>query len=241
MLARVVLVHGSRLSGAQWAPVLPRLAPYVDVVAVDLPGHGTRAGERFTLTRCAGTVQEAVGAAPSGSPVVVVGHSLGGYVALAHAARHSADLAGLVLAGCSADPVGPGAVAYRGVAALTERLGAERMERLTLRFLRHRYPPEVSEPVIAGGYHPGPTADAWREVMGGCRAAMLADVGCPVLLLNGQWDQFRLGERSFVRACPAASVEHLPGAGHLANLDRPQEFADAVLRFVRRVVLGPAR
>ena len=235
MLARVVLVHGSRLSAAQWAPVLPHLTPYVDAVPVDLPGHGVRAGEGFTLGRCAEVVQDAVASAPPGTPVVVVGHSLGGYVALAHAARHSAGLAGLVLAGCSADPVGPGAAVYRGVAALTERLGAERMERLTFRFLRRRYPPEVSEPLIAGGYFPGPTADAWRAVMGECRSAMLADVRCPVLLLNGQYDQFRLGERSFARVSPAVEVEHVAGASHLANLDRPQEFADAVLRFVRRV------
>ena len=235
MRARVALVHGSRLSAAQWAPTLPYLAPYVDTIAVDLPGHGLRAEERFTLARGIEVVQEAVASAPAGSPAVVVGHSLGGYVALAHAARHSAGLAGVVLAGCSADPVGPGAAVYRGVASLTERLGPDRMERLTVRFLRRRYPPEVSEPLIAGGYYPGPTADAWREVMGQCRAAMLADVRCPVLLLNGQYDQFRLGERSFRRFCPAAEVEHVPGASHLANLDRPEEFAEAVLRFVRRV------
>ena len=235
MVPLVVLVHGSRLSAAQWAPVLPRLTPYVDAVAVDLPGHGARAGEEFTLARCSEVVQAEVAASAPGAPVVVVGHSLGGYVALVHAARHSADLAGVVLAGCSADPVGPGAAVYRGVASLTERLGPERMERLTVRFLRRHYPPEVSEPVIAGGYYPGPTADAWREVMGQCRARMLADARCPVLLLNGQYDQFRLGERRFRRACPAAGIEHVPGAGHLANLSRPEEFADAVLRFVRRV------
>lgn len=235
MVARVVLVHGSRLSAAQWAPVLPHVTPYVDTVAVDLPGHGRRAEERFTLARCVEVVQEAVASAPVGSPVVVVGHSLGGYVALAHAARHSAGLTGVVLAGCSADPVGPGAAVYRGVASLTERLGAARMQRLTFRFLRRRYPPEVSEPLIAGGYYPAPTADAWREVMGQCRSTMLAGVRCPVLLLNGQYDQFRLGERSFVRACPSAKVEHVPGASHLANLDRPQAFAEAVLQFVREV------
>jgi pimeloyl-ACP methyl ester carboxylesterase len=228
-------VHGSRLSRAQWAPQLPLLSPYVDAVAVDLPGHGSRAGEAFTLDRCAEVVHDAVTAVADGTPVVVVGHSLGGYVALVHAARHSDDLAGVVLAGCSADPVGPGAAVYRGVASLTERLGAERMERLTFRFLRRRYPPEVSEPLVAGGYFPDPTAAAWRGVMGECRAGMLTDVRCPVLLLNGQWDQFRLGERGFLRACPAAEVEHLRGATHLANLDRPREFADAVLRFVARV------
>ncbi len=84
-----------------------------------------------------------------------------------------------------------GAAVYRGVASLTERLGAERMERPTVGFLRCRYPPEVSRPLIARGYYPGSTAVARREVMGECRATMLADVRCPVLLLNGQYHQFR--------------------------------------------------
>jgi pimeloyl-ACP methyl ester carboxylesterase len=229
---RVVLVHGSRLSAAQWAPQLPYLSPRVEPVAVDLPGHGARAAEPFTLDRCAQVIQEAVAAPPSGTPVVVVGHSLGGYAAMAHAARHGTDLAGLVLAGASATPTGPGAAAYRLVAALTERLGPTRMERLTWRFLRRRYPPEVAGPVMAGGYFPDATADAWRAVMDGCRPAMLAGLACPVLLLNGQYDQFRLGERAFRRHCPQARVEVLPGATHFANLDRPREFAEAVLRFV---------
>jgi len=235
MVARVVLVHGSRLSGAQWAPQLPHLAPYVDAVAVDLPAHGSRSAEEFTLARCAEVVQEAVTAAPSGTPVVVVGHSLGGYVAMFHASRHADDLSGLVLAGSSANPVGPGAAVYRGVAAVTDRIGEDRMRDLTFRFLRRRYPPDVSEAIITGGYYAGATGAAWREIMTRCRPELVADVGCPVLLLNGQYDQFRLGERGFRRACAQAQVEVLPGATHLANLDRPQAFAEAVLRFVREV------
>lgn len=231
----MVLVHGSRLSAAQWAPQLPLLASRVEPVAVDLPGHGGRAAEAFSLDRCAEVVQEAVAAAPAGVPVVVVGHSLGGYAAMAHAARHGSRLAGLVLAGASADPRGVGAAAYRAVAALTERAGAVRMERWTWAFLRRRYPTEVAEPVIAGGYFPSATATAWRAVMAGCRPGMLSGLDRPVLLLNGQYDQFRLGERSFMRQCPQARVEVLPGATHFANLDRPREFADAVLRFVDRV------
>ena len=39
---------------------------------------------------------------PPGSPVVLVGHSLGGYAAMAYAAAHADTLAGLVLAGRSA-------------------------------------------------------------------------------------------------------------------------------------------
>lgn len=230
MKPHVVLVHGSRLASSQWLPQLPLLEPHVEVTAVDLPGHGTRAGEPFTLERCAEVVQEAVTSSPA--PAVVVGHSLGGYVAMAHAQRHAASLAGLVLAGCTATPVGPGAAVYRGVAALTDRIGPERMTRVNDRVLRRVYPAEMIEPVIAGGYFFEPTPAAWREVMTHCRPAMLRDVRCPVLFLNGRFDQFRLGVRAFRRVVPHARVQVLPGAAHVANLDQPERFARAVLDFV---------
>lgn len=231
----LVLVHGSRLASAQWAPQLPLLEPRVRVGLVDLPGHGSRVGEEFTLARSVEVVDEAVRSAAVDARVVLVGHSLGGYVAMAHAAEHGERLSGLVLAGCSASPTGPGAAVYRAVAMLTDRLGPERMTRVNDRVLRRLYPAEVIEPVIAGGYFFAPTPAAWREVMAICRPAMVRDVPCPVLLLNGQFDQFRLGERAFLRECPEARVEVVPRASHLAGLDRPEAFAAALLRFADEV------
>lgn len=240
MSAHLVLVHGSRLSSAQWAPQLPLLEGRVSVGLVDLPGHGARAGETFTLARCVEAIDTAVDEAPAGSRVVVVGHSLGGYAAMAYAAELGSRLDGLVLAGCSASPVGPGAAIYRGVAALTDRLGPERMTRVNDRVLRRLYAADLIDPVIAGGYFFAPTAAAWSEVMDRCRPAMLAHVRCPVLLLNGQFDQMRLGTRGFVRALAAAGlpdvrVEVIRRASHIANLDQPEAFAAALLRFADSV------
>lgn len=229
-------MHGSRLASRQWAPQVALLQGRVDLTLVDLPGHGTRVAEAFTLGRCVEVIDEAVRAVPSHTPVVLVGHSLGGYAAMAYAAAHPDTLDGLVLAGSSATPTGPGAAVYRGVAALTDRLGPERMTRLNDRVLRRLYPSERIEPVIAGGYYFAPTAAAWREVMTHCRPTMLARVTCPVLLLNGQFDQLRLGVRAYLRACPRAHEEVIRRASHLSNLDQPEAFADALLRFTREVL-----
>jgi pimeloyl-ACP methyl ester carboxylesterase len=228
----LVLVHGSRLASSQWAPQIPLLRDHVGLSLVDLPGHGTRAGEAFTLDRCVEAIDQSL---LTGVPVVLVGHSLGGYVAMAYAARRASALSGLVLADASATPTGPGAAVYRGVAALTDRLGPERMTRVNNRVLRRLYPPERIEPVIAGGYFFSPTPAAWREVMAHCRPSMLHAVHCPVLLLNGRFDQFRVGTRAFLRACPQARVEIIPRAGHLSNLDQPEAFAAALLRFADSV------
>jgi pimeloyl-ACP methyl ester carboxylesterase len=233
--AHLVLVHGSRLSSAQWAPQLPLLAGRIGVTLVDLPGHGRRAAETFTLDRCVEVIDEAVRGVPDDERVVLVGHSLGGYAAMTYAARHRRSLAGLVLADASATPVGPGAAVYRGVAWLTDRLGPIRMTRVNDRVLRRFYTADWIETVIAGGYYFTPTAAAWSEVMATCRPSMLWSVECPVLLLNGQYDQFRWGTREFVKACPHARVQVIPRASHLSNLDQPEAFANALLRFAAEV------
>lgn len=235
MLPHLVAVHGSRLASSQWLPQLPLWEGRATVGLVDLPGHGRLAHEPFTLARCVEVVDDAVDHAPSGSPVVLVGHSLGGYVAMAYAAERASRLDGLVLAGCSATPTGVGAAVYRGVAAATARIGPERMTRFNDRVLRRLYPAELIEPVIAGGYYFEPTPAAWREVMTTCRPAMLADVRCPVLVVNGQWDQFRLRVRDVLRVLPDARVVTVPRASHLVNLDRPEAFADVVADFASRL------
>ncbi|MDN5892940.1 MAG: alpha/beta hydrolase [Nocardioides sp.] len=235
MVPHLVLVHGSRLSGAQWAPQLPLLERHASVGLPDLPGHGSRAGETFSLARSVEVVDEAVNAAPAGASVVLVGHSLGGYVAMAYAQHHADRLDGLVLAGCSATPKGLGAAVYRGVAALSDRLGPHRMTRINDRVLRTRYRADLIDPVIGGGYWFEPTTAAWNDVIDLCRPDMLAEVPCPVLFLNGQFDQFRFGVRDFLAQCPQAQVQILPRASHLANLDRPRAFGDALLRFTADV------
>ena len=235
MGAHLVLVHGSRLSSAQWAPQLPLLSGRVGVTLVDLPGHGSRAAEEFTLDRCVEVIDEAVAAVPSDDDAILVGHSLGGYAAMAYAAGHGRALRGLVLAGASTTPTGPGAGVYRGVAWLTDRLGPVRMTRVNDRVLRRIYPGERIEPVIAGGYYFAPTPAAWREVMARCRPSMLRSLECPVLLLNGQYDQFRWGTRAFLEACPQARVQIIPKASHLSNLDQPEAFAEALLDFAAEV------
>ncbi|MBY8875147.1 alpha/beta hydrolase [Micromonospora sp. PLK6-60] len=231
----IVLVHGTRFARGQWQPQLAALAAEFPTTAVDLPGHGSRSAEPWSLDRAADVVAEAARDLGAG-PAVVVGHSLGGYVSLHLARRHPELLAGLVLMGASAATTGPLTVPYRLIAALVGRLPADRLTRWNDRLLRRLYPPEVVAATIADGYAFHTLPIAWRDVLGRFDAASLAAVTAPVLILNGARDRvFRSGERSFARACPTARVELVPGAGHLANFDAPAAVTEAVRRFARQV------
>ena len=126
---RLVLLHGSQLSGAQWARYGALLGPDVELVVPDLPAHGSRRGEEFTWERALEVVTEAVEGGDAGAPVVLAGHSLGGYLAMAWASEHPQRLAGLALLGASAVPAGPGAALYRAIAKVEGRLGVDRMSR----------------------------------------------------------------------------------------------------------------
>ncbi|MGW5670773.1 alpha/beta fold hydrolase [Micromonospora sp. NPDC003776] len=235
----IVLVHGTRFARGQWQPQLAALAADFPVAAVDLPGHGRRSAEPWDLDRAADLVAEAVRDLDAG-PAVVVGHSLGGYVALHLARRHPDLLAGLVLMGASAATTGPLTVPYRLMAALVARVPADRLTRWNDRLLRRLYPPEVVDATIADGYAFHTLPVAWRDLFGRFDAASLAAVSAPVLILNGQRDLlFRAGERAFARARPGTRIELIPSAAHLANFDAPAAVTDAVRRFARQ--LSPTR
>ena len=232
----VVLVHGSRLASAQWSPVVPHLKAAAEIEQIhtpDLPGHGTRATAPFTLSASVQVIEESI--ARAGGPVVLVGHSLGGYVAMTYAERHPESLAALVLADCAAEPRGVGAAAYRRVVALTDRIGPEGMTRVNDRVLRRMYASADIEPVIAGGYYFEHTRTAWFDVMTHCGSHQLRRFPAPVVIVNGRFDQFRLGTREFRRAIPRSEVRVIGRAGHLSCLDQPWAFAEEIVRVASAV------
>ncbi|MFJ8945069.1 alpha/beta fold hydrolase [Streptomyces sp. NPDC102395] len=231
----IVLVHGTRFSAAQWSVQLAALRDEFPVVAVDLPGHGKRWTQPWSLTRATEIIASAVDSLDRG-PALVVGHSLGGYASLEFARRRPESLRGLVLSGASASTCGLWAVPYRWAAQLVPHLSAERLTRWNDRLLRRLYPPDVVDATVRSGYAFHTLPAAWGEVLGRFDSGAMRWVKAPVLILNGERDAvFRAGEADFARAHPCARVELIPRAGHLANFDDPDAFTDAVRHFARQL------
>lgn len=231
---RLVLVHGTQLSAAQWHGYAARLGPAVEVVTPDLPAHGTRRDEEFTWEGALAVIDEAVRSAPPRRPVVLGGHSLGGYLAMAWAARHPDALAGLVPMGSCAIPRGPGAAAYRLWGRLAQRLGPERMTTVMDRQF-DRFVPDA-EHVLAmrqAGYTVAGMGPSWQGVMTEIRPELLGDVSCPIWFVNGQFDQLRINAKAFAgaaRRSPRVTVVMIPRAPHIFPMTHPTETTNVLAR-----------
>ena len=234
-VALLILLHGTRLSGAQWAGYAERLADVAEVVAPDLPGHGRRADAPFTLAGAVRVVQELVDGAGE-RPVFVAGHSLGGFVAMSHAEQQPSRLAGLALIGSATEPGGPGAIVYRLLARLWTLAGPGRMQRFDALTLGRVADPQIWAAIQADGEYYAAVDAAWSEVMRHCGAHQLRQVACPVLVLGGRWDQVHLQARRFAAAAPRGQAVTVPGRTHLWPMTHPAEVAGQLRRFVGAVL-----
>ncbi|EKC49577.1 hydrolase, alpha/beta fold family protein, partial [human gut metagenome] len=104
----VVLLHGYLESLLVWDDFVPFLYKKLRVVTLDLPGHGISVvtGGTHTMEFLADTVADALHALGI-SRCTLVGHSMGGYVALAFCERHPEMLDGLVLLSSTPNPDTP--------------------------------------------------------------------------------------------------------------------------------------
>ena len=228
----IVFVHGTRLSRTMWRAQMDDLRDTYRVVALDLPGHGHLADRPFTLTAASDEVASAIEEA-AGGHAVVVGLSLGAYVAMDLAARRPELVRGLVLSGATTEPVGLLAAPYLALAWVMDRFDGPGLDALNAWFFRTRFPAAIADPIVAGGFWSAGGAQALRAIVGERFAPRLAAYPGPALIVNGEWDLlFRLAAGTFARSARDARRVRLRGATHLANMDRPAAFSFAVRRFV---------
>jgi pimeloyl-ACP methyl ester carboxylesterase len=232
----IVFIHGTRLTRSQWAPQVRLLSGRFRCVSVDLPGHGALAAEPFTLAGAVAVVAAAIEAEVPSGRALLVGLSLGGYVAIDTAEAHPERVAGLVLAGCSAEAFGPMTWPFRGFATVMERTPRLLLGLMNRSFFRLRYPRSVAEPIIEGGFWPVAGAVAARLLIGRRYLDRLGGLWTRVLVINGTLDPvFGPQGEYWAASCRDGRHVRLPHAMHLSNLDRPRTFANHVAAFMERI------
>jgi pimeloyl-ACP methyl ester carboxylesterase len=96
--ALVVLVHGWSCDSNYWQAQLPALREHYAVATVDLAGHGGSGANRasWSMADFGDDVVRVVNALPDYQKVVLVGHSMGGPVAVEAARRLKGRVAGII-------------------------------------------------------------------------------------------------------------------------------------------------
>lgn len=218
-----------------WQPQMERLADEFRVMAVDLAGHGSLKGETFHVEHSADELAAVIDEA-AGGRALVVGLSLGGYIAMEFGARYAEKAAGLVVGSASVEPQGWYAFPYSVLSRLMEKLPEPWLNWMSRKFFVWIYGERRAEPLIAPGFFMRGGAAGIREVMHEKFAPKLAAYPGPVLLLNGAWDLgFRLHEKKFLAAAENAKLQVIPGAFHISNIDQPEAFSEAVRAFARSI------
>jgi 3-oxoadipate enol-lactonase len=243
----VVLIHGYPLDGAMWSGVSRALMSRFRVVKPDLPGRGD------TVAPSAGSMEdyadflEAILQALE-TPAGLAGFSMGGYAALALARRRPEKLAALALVDTRAQPDDEAGRAKRDEAIATARSGGvqpiadamigkllspaslgnrdlvERVRRIMLR--------QTPETVAGDLAAMRDRADA-RPALSG--------IAVPTLVVVGAEDALTppADAEAMAAAIPGARLATIPGAGHLAPMERPGAVAAALGDFFA-AALGPA-
>jgi pimeloyl-ACP methyl ester carboxylesterase len=253
----VVLVHGGPGSydHSYFKPHFARLASEAQVVYLDLRGHGRSARHDpadWSFELCADDVRAFCDALGIDRPVVL-GHSMGGFVAMLYGARHPGHAAGLIL---------QSTMARFDLARLVEgfrRFGGDEVAELARRDyggdpvtdeewarVFAAFGPKVpSQDELARRIRNPELGTAGLELMRSFDAVNdLRRITSPTLVCVGELDAVTPVATSveIADALPAGlgRLEVIEGAGHFAWLDAPDRYFSTVGAFVKTAG-GPSR
>jgi pimeloyl-ACP methyl ester carboxylesterase len=260
----IVMLHGYADSADTWRQSLARLARQGRrAVAFDLPGFGEADAllPDPVLPQLDAFTAEAVAYAAGRPrrPVIAVGNSLGGCVALRLAERHRARLAGVVaaapaglemsrlLAIVERDPVlrsllavpspVPGMLLRAAVARLYRRLAFASPDQVDKAVIsaftwHHRHRAAVA------GY----LATAHRLIPELRSPFQLERISVPLLLVWGDRDRllFHRGADRILDAVKGARLELMPGVGHCPQVEAPERFTELLVEFADQVAVAAA-
>ena len=238
----LILLHGATCNGRMWDALRRGLDPKFQVLTPDLPGHGARRNEPYTLTGAIDTVVRCAASVPT-APLIVGGDSLGGYSTLAAAASLPPDrLKGLILCGSSSNLTGLALLPYRLQVALFTTLLALKGEDKLIASMRPKLIKDIGmEPADVDAMM---GAHMSLKVFSQCVNALknidfrskLAAVEVPVMIVNGTKDSGHMRqEASFCAVAKDATVEHLADCEHGVTIRRSADCARLFNQFATRL------
>jgi 3-oxoadipate enol-lactonase len=241
----IVLIHGFPLAREVWDAQAAQLAQHVRVIRPDLRGMGASSvpDGPYLMETLAGDVAAVLDALGI-DRAAIVGHSLGGYVAMAFCRMYTERVTRLALVCSKLAADSPEAA--RGREDLADR--AEREDRIDAivdsyiprlfarSSLENRSPAVNRARTIA---RKNPVKGAAAMLRGMAQRVDADDIAeelqMPVLIVAGAWDQVvGLSEAEQMRrAFPRADLRVMGHSGHLPMLEEPEALGEALTTFLR--------
>ena len=245
----LVLLHGGSAHARWWDFVAPALTRAFHVIALDLRGHGDSDPSptgAYRVADYAADLDPAFASLGIGRPVLV-GHSLGSFVAQRYAIDHPGALAALVVVDGRV-VFGASGSRYMKLLRMLPTVGYATLEEAVRHFqLLPRETvasPEVLAKVARRSFR---EAEPGRWVAKFDRATLaahepfdfereLATLSCPVLFVRGEHSRVLSRDAAvrFAAACRRGEWAEIAGAHHHVPLDRPTALASEILAFLGR-------
>ncbi|MGH8482177.1 MAG: alpha/beta fold hydrolase, partial [Nevskiaceae bacterium] len=232
----LVLLHGLGASSADWEYQVPALSRRFQVIVTDFRGHGAsdRTGD-YGVERFAADTWRLLDHLQVRSPVLV-GHSMGGAVAMQMALDRPGAVRALVLANTLpsflTDTVAKRAMLWTRL-LLMGLLGPRRLsEIMTRRLYPHPHQARLRAKVARRNARNDRNVylASIRALTRWSVRERVAELALPVLVLASEHDYFDGGEIGrFLAALPDGRLVRFGGARHGLPLERPEEFNRAVL------------
>ena len=240
----IVLLHGFCGNSEYWEKVIPYLSGRYRVIAPDLRGHGASAAPMgaYSMEQMADDVLSLLDTLEI-EKAAMLGHSMGGYVALSFAQRYPARLNGLGLIHSTAYPDGEEAREKRlqAVAAIQSKGINEFVDGLVPGLFAPQTAeshPQQLQRAREIGYRTPPqgaagAALAMRERPD--RRDVLSALPLPVLLVAGERDSLVPPERTFTTDGPHVTKAVIAGAGHMSMFEAPERLAEILQGFMKEI------
>ncbi len=253
----IVLLHCYTCSINWWSRVIPRLqAAGHRVIAIDLLGHGgsEMPSNGYSMQDQAQLVAQALDRLGVKGPVTVVGHSLGGAVAVA-LAEQSPKLVGRLVIVDSEPDNSYGSLDLLARTAYTpvvgEALWRVKMDWTIRDALGQAFAPGYDVPDQFVDDVKRMTYTAYHDSHDGFDSYVsespldkrISALGIPLLAIFGAKDQIVDARKalSAFAAVPGAQTALIQGAGHSPNFEKPVETSNLILRFSRPLAQPPAK
>jgi pimeloyl-ACP methyl ester carboxylesterase len=252
----VVLVHGQPGVGGDWVRLAGALSSDHRVIAPDRPGWGTDPGPAIGLGDNAEALAALIESVGANAPATLVGHSLGGGIALELALRHPQQVGALVLVGSVgvaealsgwdrllAVPILGEAVLRAGSAALRRTLST------AARYSAHHPEARLAKKVAVLGTLQAAIGSDGRPMVARSRRSFLVEqrallaespgleerlgqIAVPTAVVTGASDRVvPVGAaRSLAARIPGAELVVVSG-GHLVPFEQPEVIARIVRRY----------